>query len=133
MKFYYRYVDTYHNNTHIGCELGKILTDIEPTTETFNITWDNLNEMYQKLGINCKFNIWHFKKGRRVSFFTDGFFLSKDERDVKEWKHPDLNIKIEISYSEYNPSIAEVLKWYDAEKAIAYLNEKGLKINKEGA
>lgn len=133
MKFYYRYVDTYHNNTLIGCELGKILTDIEPTTETINITWDNLDEMYQKFGINCHFNIWNFKKGRRVSFLNDGFFLSKDERDVKEWKHPDLNIKIEISYREYNPSIAEVLKWYDAEKAIAYLNEKGLKINEKGA
>lgn len=129
MKFYYRYTTTYHNDTRIGCEAGRMLTDIEPTAETIHITWDNLNEMYQKLGIGCKFNIWNFKKGRIVSFFTDGFFPKKDERDVKEWKHPNLNIRMEITYREYNPSIAEVLKWHDAEKAIAYLNERGLKIN----
>jgi hypothetical protein len=129
MKFYYRYATTYHNNTCIGCKVGKMLTDINPIAETIHITWDNLNEMYQKLGIDCKFNIWNFKKGRRVSFFIDSFFPKKDEKDVKEWKHPDLNIRIEFTYKEYSPSIAEVLKWYDIEKAIIYLNERGLKIN----
>lgn len=129
MKFYHVYNTTYHNNTCIGTYVSTILTDKEPKTETILLTWDNLEEYYNRNFMFCKFNIWNFKKGRRVSFFTDTFlFAKKDERDVKEWKE-ELNIRIETTYKEFNPSIAEVLKYYDTEKAIAYLNEKGLKIN----
>ena len=128
MKFYYVYNTTYHNNTRIGTCISKMLTSDEPKATTTLLTWDNLEEYYHKHGLSCKFNIWNFKKGRRVSFFIDTFFPKKDERDVKEWKE-ELNIRIETTYREFNPSVAEVLKWHDAEKAIAYLNEKGLKIN----
>lgn len=128
MKFYYVYSTTYHNNTRIGTCISKVLLDEEPKAQTDVLTWDNLEEYYHKNGLSCKFNIWFFKKGRRVSFFLDKFFPSKDERDVKEWKE-DLNIRIETTYREFNPSVAEVLKWHDATRAIAYLNERGLKMN----
>lgn len=128
MKFYYVTSSTYHNDTligHCGC---KALLAEEPQTTTDILTWDNIEEYYNKNGMSCKFNIWSFKKGRVVSFFLDRFFPRKNERDVKEWKE-ELNIKIVTTYREFSPSIAEVLKWHDAEKAIAYLNERGLKIN----
>ena len=128
MKFYYAYHTTYHNDTRIGTNISKILVDEEPKAETTVLTWENLEEYYRENGLFCKFNIWNFKKGRKVSFFIDSFFLKKDERDVKEWKE-ELNISIKTTYREYNPCIADVLKWHDAEKAIAYLNERGLKIN----
>lgn len=128
MKFYYVTSSTYHNDTLIGHCGGKALLDEEPQTTTDILTWKNVEEYYNKNGLSCNFNIWHFKKGRVVSFFLDRFFPRKDERDIKEWKE-ELNIKIVTTYREFSPSIAEVLKWHDAEKAIAYLNERGLKIN----
>lgn len=128
MKFYYVTSSTYHNDTLIGhCGCKALLTE-EPQTTTDILTWDNIEEYYNKNGLSCNFNIWFFKKGRMVSFFLDRFFPRKDERDIKEWKE-ELNIKIVTTYREFSPSIAEVLKWHDAEKAIAYLNERGLKIN----
>ena len=129
MKFYYSYATTYHHGKEIGTIVGKMLTDKEVSTEVYNITWENIETMYQQLGLECKFNVWNFKKGRRVSFFTENFIPRKYERDVKEWKEKDLNITVEITYKEWKPSIAEVLKWHDTEKAIIYLNERGLKIN----
>ena len=80
MKFYYCYHTTYHNGTRIGCIVGKKLTDEEPKAETVQVTWDNLSEMYHRFGVWCKFNIWNFKKGRVVSFFTDSFFPKKGRK-----------------------------------------------------
>ena len=127
MKFYYVYYTTYHNGTCIGTDVGKILTDEEPKEEAIELTWQTLNDWYKKNGVFCMFNIWHFNKGRRVSFFHEGLFPKKNERDIKEWKE-ELNIKIKVTYKEFCPCIAEVLKWHESEKAIIYLNEKGLKI-----
>lgn len=129
MKFYYRYVATYHNGTLIGTNVGRMLTAEEPTAEVIDLTWDNLQKYYSEDGLSYKFNIWNFKKGRRVSFFLEKFFLKKDERDVKEWKE-DLNIQIKITYAEYTPTIAEVLNWHEMEKVALYLKEKGIKIER---
>ena len=124
MKFYYVYNTTYHNDTRIGTCVSKILVNEVPKAKTTILTWDNLEENYRKNGLLYKFNIWNCKKGRRVSFFLDTLFC---EKDVKEWKE-ELNIRIETTYKEFSPCIADVLKWHDIENAIAYLNERGLKI-----
>lgn len=124
MKFYYVYNTTYHNDTRIGTCVSKILVNEVPNAKTTILTWDNLEENYRKNGLLYKFNIWNCKKGRRVSFFLDTLFC---EKDVKEWKE-ELNIRIETTYKEFSPCIADVLKWHDIENAIAYLNERGLKI-----
>lgn len=124
MKFYYVYNTTYHNDTRIGTCISKILVNEVPKAKTTILTWDNLEENYRKNGLSYKFNIWNCKKGRRVSFFLDTLFC---EKDVKEWKE-ELNIRIETTYKEFSPCIADVLKWHDIENAIAYLNERGLKI-----
>ena len=124
MKFYYVYNTTYHNDTRIGTCISKILVNEAPKAKTTILTWDNLEENYRKNGLLYKFNIWNCKKGRRVSFFLDSLIY---EKDVKEWKE-ELNIRIETTYKEFSPCIADVLKWHDIENAIAYLNERGLKI-----
>ena len=124
MKFYYVYNTTYHNDTRIGTCISKILVNEVPKAQTTILTWDNLEENYRKNGLLYKFNIWNCKKGRRVSFFLDSLVY---EKDVKEWKE-ELNIRIETTYKEFSPCIDDVLKWHDIENAIAYLNERGLKI-----
>lgn len=128
MKFYYAYHTTYHNNTRIGTIVGELLTDETPVEENTLLTWDTLDDYYKTHGLFCKFNVWNFNKGHRVSFFHDNLFPKKDERDVKEWKTKNLNIRVEVTYQEFNPSIEKVLKWHDSEKAIIYLNERGLNV-----
>ena len=58
MKFYYRYVTTYHNGTLIGTNVGRMLTAEEPTAEVIDLTWDNLQKYYSEDGLSYKFNIW---------------------------------------------------------------------------
>ena len=71
----------------------------------------------------------NFKRGRRISFFH--FELrNRKTWDIKEWKENQLDIILNIKYEEYTPSINEVLKWHNGEKAIQYLIERGLTIAK---
>ena len=129
LKFYSVSYTTYHNGTFIAAEHGRTICD-ESEIKAFSeeITWDNLTEILQKYGCSLPFNVWKFKKGRRVSFFSGNPF-KKDFRDIKEWKSP-LNLTIKVQYKDISNvmSIQDVLNWHDAEKAIQYLNERGLKI-----
>lgn len=52
-----------------------------------------------------------------------------DKRKVtKQWKQ-QLNIEVRISFKKYDPTIKEVLEYRNADYAIQYLNEKGLRMN----
>lgn len=129
MKFYDHYATTYHNGVEITTyKVGTGLADDIPENTTDELTWDNLRDYYYRNGLACAFNVWTRKKGRLVSFWGGSFF-NKDTRDIKEWKSP-LNITIKHRYiEEPNVSIDYVLKWHDADQAIQYLNERGLKIS----
>lgn len=129
MEFYYIRYKTYHNDTLINSTSGStILTDVEPQDNTIYLNWENLEKYYSEDGFFYPFEIWNFKKGRRISFWSGHLFpRNKDERDVKEWRE-ELNVRIEVTYKKFKPSIEDVLKWHNVDKAIAYLNEKGLKI-----
>ena len=129
LKFYSVEYKTYNNGTLIGTRHGKTLIDEKEMEERiFSVKWDNLEEVYQKYSLMLPFNIWHFKKGRVVSFF-EGLPFKKDFQDIKEWKR-ELNIVIQITYLDISASMSidEILKWHNAEKAIQYLNERGLKL-----
>ena len=116
LKFYKSIITTYNNEHFINSRVGTMLTENPPKDEIINVGWNNVEEVYKKEP-GLAFNIWNFKKGRRVSFFTERILPRKNERDVKEWKE-ELNIKITIKHEEYNPPINEVLKWHNSEKAI---------------
>lgn len=129
LKFYAINYKTYNNGTYIETHYAEILTEEDTVkNEIIQINWDNLSEMHRKYSLLLPFNIWHFKRGRRVSFFVDNPFR-KNHRDIKEWK-TDLNITLEIEYIDISnsKSIEEILKWRNAEKAIQFLNERNLKI-----
>lgn len=130
LQFYRIRHTTYHNGEIISSRnTAVILTDKDVSTETYEFTWENLEKLYQEHGFECSFNIWNFKKGRRISFFTNTFF-KKNHRDVKEWKHPNLNITLVIEYTPFEPSISYVLDWHNAEAALQYLEERKIKIIK---
>ena len=123
MKYYTSYAATYHNGQLIGEQsAGNILTEKElPKEETFVLTWDNLDEMHQHLGLALDFNIWNGKKGRRVSFFDVSLF-DKNTWDVKEWKTP-LNVEVKVYNIERNAT-ANDLRYFDAVKVKKYLDER---------
>lgn len=130
LKFYRIVYYTYHNDAEVGVKTGRALMDEAevPPEKTIDITWENLTEIYQQYAWVFPWNIWNFKRGRIVSFF-DAEIRDKNTWDIKEWKSP-LNMKLTIQYKEMTPpSIDEVLKWYDGNKAIQYLKEQGLAIS----
>lgn len=130
MKFYTIYYMTYHNGKRVDFKTGQILCD-ESKVDNWRVkfTWENLTELYEKIGCHCCFNIWDFKRGRLVSFFNDDNVLpwSKDfHHDVKEWKTPDLDIEVECEWVERHPSLDQIFEWHDGEKAMKYLLERGI-------
>lgn len=124
MKYYRCWTETYHNGKLISTQnYGGRLTEKElPTEEKFVLTWENLSEMYNKLDLLCDFNVWNFKKGRRVSFLGCRLF-DKNTWDVKEWKEK-LNVEVKVYYLERNATVEE-LKHFDVVQVKKYLDERG--------
>ena len=130
LEFYTLSFETYHNDKFMGGDSTTILIDEDSAPDlncSTNLDWENLDFVYPTCGLMLPFNIWNTKKGRIVSFFNCSLF-DRNTWDIKEWKTP-LNITIKSSTRKRNMSIAEVLKWHDADKAIQYLKEKGLTID----
>lgn len=129
LKFYNCYATTYCDGKEVGTkycgtcveEEGKVQNHME------KLTWENITEKYQKEGLCYKLTILNLKKGRKILFLND--FGEKGFRSIKEWKQKELNIEIEYEYREDKfVSINDVLKLHNVEKAIQYLNERGLTI-----
>ena len=127
MLHYYRVLyTTYNNEVKVGNTSGFTIADeSEVKEETIPITWENLEEVYHDHGLSLAFNLWHFKRGRTISFF-EGIFIEKNRRDIKEWKTPTLNIKLVITYETFPCSLNTILNYWDSEKAIQYLRERNL-------
>ncbi len=130
LKFYLIKIKVYNNGSFISnsCCGRTLLNEKDVENKIIFINWDNLSENYNKFGAELPFNFYNMKKGRRVSFCNWNPF-KKDFRDIDEWK-TKLDIMIKITYQDIDKSISikDVLEWNDVEKAIIYLNERGLKL-----
>lgn len=130
LKFYHCYGKTYHKGKLQGIQGNATIVAEEKEIKncTINITWDNLNEIYSKYSIYLPFSIWHFKRGRIISWFDSTFIgLIKGEyRDIKERKTPNLDITLEIYYKEFTPSLQELFNWHDPKLATQYIKENNL-------
>ena len=127
MLHYYRVLfTTYNNEVKVGNTSGFIIADENEIKEkTIPITWENLEEVYYNYGLSVPFNIWNFKRGRVISFFEGGL-TDKNRRDIKEWKTPELNMKLVITYEVCRCSLNDIINYWDSEKAIQYLRERNL-------
>lgn len=128
MDFYNVIYKTYNNGQLVNgyySSVEKILLDKIPQDKEIKFTWDNLNELYEKYGIQMPTNLWNCKRGRMITFIGTG----KDTKRVREWKN-ELNLTLKIEYVNISHcmSITDVLNWHESEKAIKYLKEKGLEI-----
>ena len=125
LKFYCIHYTTYYKGKEVSYTTARALCEeTEVDNWRIKVTWDNLTELWEKIGgLACGFSIWNMKKGRQLSFANTWPW-----QEPKEWKHSDPQIEIECCWSERQVSIQDVLEWHDFEKAIQYLNERNLKI-----
>lgn len=117
----------YNNNVLIGERLSSYFLceeDKKPHDDFINLNWNNISEFYKSHGLKCNFILWRTQKGKLISFFNFNIF-KKETWDIKEWKN-DLNLLVVWKYEEYKPKIDSILKYYDSEKAIKYLKERGI-------
>lgn len=120
MRFYYVYYTTEYEGQAIKTYCGEHMCN-NPKNEVIEVTWDNLEKVYKKYGLVASFHYYNKKKGRVIEFFNKFLYL-------KEWKHPNINIKIKVEYEEANPSLKKILNYHDGEAAIKYLVERGINI-----
>ena len=124
MTYYEIRQTTYHEGKKIRTKHFACLTEQEKHDTIQEITWENLEEEHHKY-IGCGFNIWYRKKGRVLEFFPDS---SSWSYSVKEWKEPNLNVRIETTYTITTPSIHTILNWSNGEAAMKYLLERGMNV-----
>lgn len=98
------------------------LAEEKPEDKTIQLTWDNLEEIYWQYGLFLPFNIWNFKRGRRIEFW-DFSIRDRDTWAIKERKTDYIDLPIEITYHEARVTIEEIMKYPDAKKAMKFLEE----------
>lgn len=125
LTYYLVCYSTLYNGQVINNNIGHVILDETAATETQHIpiTWENLNTIYNEYGLSCAFNIWNYRKGRKIEFFSWS-------SAIKEWKTTDFNLELRISYTPYNAPIEDIMKYCEGDKAIQYLVERGLKVAK---
>lgn len=132
MKLYEKCI-TWHNQ---GIEVGKRFcnyefSEKEPNDELVKITWENFDKVYMEYGLLAPFTILNFKKVRIIEFWDWSLFCSKEYRHISSRKYPVLPLTYKITYEEVNNiSIKDILEIAPAGKAIKYLTERGLNIEK---
>lgn len=118
LKYYNLIYTTYYHGKVMGSRVDYTLCE-EPEVkkELFHLTWDNLSEMYDQN--KCAFNIYHFKKGRQVSFFSTWPW-----QEPKEWKrNRELDIDIELKYVEQKLTMKDLFRLFTIEEALQYIKE----------
>ena len=93
------------------------ISEIIPDTPSIKADWDNILNIYEKIGLYLPYGLRKTRKG--LKFYYHDYF------SIKQWKE-ELNIEIKTTWIEYKPTINELLNFDDGDKAIQYLVERGL-------
>ena len=132
MKLYKKYITWYNQEIEVGKRfIDYEFSEKDLNDELFKITWENFDEVYMEYGLLAPFTIWNFKKIRIIEFWDWSLFCSKEYRHISSKKYPVLPLTYKITYEEVNNlSIKDILEIAPAEKAIKYLAERGLNMEK---
>ena len=125
LKYYTIHYTTYWHGKDMGtCIAHTICDESKVDNRRIKFTWENLTELYHKIGFGCcSFGIYNMRKGRQISFRNTWPW-----QEPKEWKGKELDIEVQVEWFESELSLQEVMEWYDASVAIQYLNERNLRI-----
>lgn len=96
------------------------ISEIIPDTPSIKADWDNILNIYEKIGLYLPYGLRKTRKG--LTFYYHDYF------SIKQWKE-ELNIEIKTTWIEYKPTINELLNFYDGDKSIQYLVERGLNVS----
>lgn len=130
MKLYKKYITWYNQGIKLSRRFCNYeFSETQPQDEHIQLTWDNLDEFYYNYGLLAPFTIWNFKKSTIIEFWEWSLFCSKEYRHISSKKCSNLPLTCEIIYEEANNvSIKDILEIIPVEKAIKYLQERGLEI-----
>lgn len=74
---------------------------IEEQKLSFNLTWDNIEEVVYKYGLSLPFNLYKIKNNYRIEFFSGyGLIDTFNCRVIKQKKVKELNIQILFTSKE---------------------------------
>ena len=123
MKAFYGWVYMYYNNKCIDiAPKGFRLDDEIPKNKEAHGSWDLLEEYFNK-GYTYGISLEKDRKGfRRFARWEDCLPIAYEK------KQKDVDISFCFKYEEAHPSIQQILEYYDGEKAIKYLTERGLTV-----
>lgn len=103
---------------------------IEEQKYSFNLTWNNIEEVLHKYNLSLPFNLYKIKNNYKIEFFSGyGLINTFNCRVIKQKKVKELNMQILFTPKEITDiSLEQVFKINDNEMAIKYLKERGLNI-----
>ena len=130
LEFYYKTITIFYENEKFNGRSYNVLVEEEKAKDySIIINWDNINEIYKENAFALPFNMWHFKKGLRISWFDItllDILCKPKRRDIKQWKVSNLKMTMQVKYRKYIPSLQEVFNWSNCEKASQFLKEHNL-------
>lgn len=102
-------------NKEILCRTSRTIAS-NPQNIKKELTWDNIDEA------NCIIDIINRNKKGKIIYA--GTYV------IKQWKLPDSHFRFEIIFEKIKMSLQEILDYYDSDRAIAYLKERGFNYEK---
>nr|WP_297936931.1 hypothetical protein [uncultured Lachnoclostridium sp.] len=124
LKFYVpETIVSINNMTPFSIDLHyDCISENPPETENIKMNWNNIEYERNQIDIWLPFGITKTRRGLKLFFWDDLF------TNVKQWKE-DLNVEIKTTWTEYKPTIKDIINFRDSDKAIQYLVERGLSMS----
>ena len=124
MNFYNMYINTYMDGNLIAdyCLCHILAEDKEAENKIIQVTWNNLLEVMQDHGFAMRINVYTTRKGLKIA-------TSNSWKTIKQWKKPELNMKLYVTYKQDNNATIADLKYKRVDKVIQYFTEKGVQIS----
>lgn len=124
MNFYNMYINTYMDGNLIAddCFRHILAEDKEAENKIIQVTWSNLLEVMQDYGSSMYINVYTTKKGLKIS-------TPNSWKTIKQWKKPELNMKLYVTYKPDNSATIADLKYKKVDTVIQYFTERGALIS----
>lgn len=130
LKYYFVSYKTYRNGFQIPQHRFHsysrvILNEKEAINKGIEITWENVDKFCQEFGHEIEFYLSRTEKGRKIKYTDFNVFKPHTYPDI-EGKDKKLCLRFEINFEERTPSMNDLMSYYDSDKVIQYLKERGI-------
>ena len=124
MNFYNKYINTYMDGNLIAddCLYHILAEEEEAENKIIQVTWSNLLEVMQDYGFSMGISVYTTRKGLKIAAFNSW-------RTIKQWKKPELNMKLYVTYKPDDSATIADLKYKKVDKVNQYFTERGVQIS----